>query len=189
MAEKLDPTRLMHSLTEVQKNGLIKVLRKLQQGSKINRQDVGLLGCSWDKIPIDFIYEPFEANKRTIYKWVSDGCPRNADGTFNIASVLRWKIGKEVEKVKPENDLKSQKMEREIAILDERIKDLQSKTIDVDLHEEILSARASSLRVFLTDLLQKNVHTFANRDVDELRTMYDQLVQQAMQSYIEASNV
>lgn len=187
--KKIDPNKLLHSLTDEQRTAILNIIRKMQSGSKVNRKDVGLLGCNWDKIPIDFIIEPFEINKRTIYKWLREGCPRNADGTFDIIQVIRWKIGREVDLVKPENDLKSTKLEKEIQILDERIKEIQKRSIDVDLHEDIMSNRASSLRSFLTDLLQKNAHTFANRSVDEIRIMFDQLVQQGMQAYIEAPNV
>lgn len=170
------------SLNEKQRSVFIECLSKIQQKKKIRPSDIEALSddnkCSGIRIQ-----KIFDISKMTLCRWVDDGCPKNADNSYSINAVYKWRMSKAESKNESPNILKDEKLKKEIEFLQARINEKNETTIDRNLHETIMVSRAGSLRTFLEKTFMSNAVHLAGKAVDEVRTILYSLVQQAMEAY------
>lgn len=50
------------------------------------------MATSYNKLSIQDLSKAVGRSVRRIYTWLESGCPRNRDGSFNLAKVLSWAI-------------------------------------------------------------------------------------------------
>jgi len=53
--------------------------------------DVGGGGTTLSALRVHELAEAFEVSRQTVHNWAQQGAPRNADGSFHLASVIRWR--------------------------------------------------------------------------------------------------
>lgn len=123
-------------------------------------------------------------SRQTVTNWTESGCPRNADKSYSIPDVFKWRMAKFEEQAATPATLKEEKLKKEIEFLQTRINEKNDTTMDRALAEQIMVSRASSLRVFMEKTFMTNSVHLAGKTVDEVRTITYQLVQQAMEAYI-----
>jgi hypothetical protein len=175
---------LILGIPEQQRSTLLNVISLIQQNKKIQPRDLsGFINdsaCTGKRIQ-----ECFCISRMTLNNWVSDqSCPRNADGTYMMADVIKWRLAK----IESQNDqpvgLKEEKLKKEIEFLQTRINEKNDTTMDRALHETILVSRAGSLRTFFEKTFMSNAIHLVGKTVDEVRsTLYD-LLKHAMDAYL-----
>jgi phage terminase Nu1 subunit (DNA packaging protein) len=156
------------------KDMLFKILKKLQDGEKINREDVGLLGIKLESLQMVFVAKFFQVSGQTVCNWVLEGCPKNADGSFNLAEVSHWLVNRE--KAKHDNDfqkkLKEKKMQAEIERMEAQTGKIKEETIPREEYESRFASWASSAEAFWTQVCHAVRHHFvgliATEQVDVL---------------------
>ena len=175
---------LILRLTELQRTALKNILSLLQQNKKIQPRDLsGLVDDnSCDGVRV---LRCFAVSKQGLNTWVnSEGCPRNADGTYSIPAIYKWRVAKIEARYDQPIGLKEEKMKKETELLQARIDKMNDTTIDRALHETILVSRAGSLRSFFEKTFMSNAIHLAGKTVDEVRTVMYDLLKHAMDAYL-----
>lgn len=96
---------------------------------------------------------------------------------------IRWYLKKETA---GGDNLKTKKLEQEIAYKEAQTKKLEGTVIDRSEHEKILASRAASLRQFLEQTAILNAAKFVGLSLDEVRTCFLELFRMAMDAYVGA---
>ena len=141
---------------------LFKILKKLQGGEKINREDVGLLGIKLESVQPTFMAKFFGVSNQTICNWESENCPRNPDRTFNLAEVSHWLVNREKAKHNNafEKDLKGKKTQAEIERIEAQVRKINEETIPREEYENRFASWASSAEAFWTQVCHAVRHHF-----------------------------
>ena len=137
-------------------------------------------------------------NPRTIARWKVEydpPVPFDENNLFDIAKVLEWYAQKAVSMAASPvgNNLDEKKVNAQIdnlkkdaQIKEERIRKLQSQTVPIETHEQVVESLFGTLRSFLVETLQQNAHHFASKSVDEVRVLFSQLALEASQEITRA---
>ncbi|MBF0397973.1 MAG: hypothetical protein HQK78_14430 [Desulfobacterales bacterium] len=89
---------------------------------------------------------------KTIARWVSDGCPRDANGKYSLADVFAWRIAKaeisaQDEGEKSQKDKWLTKLRKEQALIAEiERKKLEKQYVDIDEVNSYLFSAARQIR-------------------------------------------
>ena len=109
-AKKKDINILLQNLDEGQQKLIIKILKALQDGSRIKKAELGLMGLTADSLNLNAIAEMFHVTHKSVQRWVVEGCPRNPDLSYSLLQVHNWLVQRETEKLKSGDNLKDQKL-------------------------------------------------------------------------------
>lgn len=133
------------------------------------------------------VCDAFHVGDRAVYKWVEAGCPRNADGTYDLYVVHCWLVENNGSGKKSHEDLEKQKLEESIRKLqlenEKKDNELRGNYIKRTDHDSILLSRASSLRNFLERSMAISRPLRSNRSVEELVSIDYDLVTQMMSAW------
>lgn len=126
----------------------------------------------------------FSCSERQIGNYRANGMP---DGLVDCISWrLKYETSKPNSTSQVTNSLKDKKESLIIEKLEEQLKEIRKESIDISKHNEILNSRASQLKTFLLESLDRNAFHFANQDVDnvreELRTFAEKFIEQYIAS-------
>lgn len=174
---------LLSLLSKEHREYFINCITRLQGEKKIRPRDVECFFNPQSSTGATLL-KVFGISKMTLHTWVNtEGCPRNADGSYSLTDVYKWSITRiEARNEKP-TGLKEQKMEQEIELLKARIEKEKQTNIPRSLHETIMVSRAGSLRTFLEKTAMANAVHLAGKTVDEVRAQLYRLLQAAMEAY------
>ena len=130
---------------------------------------------------------------RTLTGYVTDGCPRSADASYDSAAVIGW-LEEQARQSNPGSigdleRLQAERIQRFVTLQDMKIASQKGQVIDVALHEQILGSRMRELRRYLTDTWPVNAEYFARKTADELRPMLNNFARRAMDAYIAGSQI
>ena len=172
------------SLSEQQRSTLINIISLITQQKKVRPHDLsGFINDS--ACTVKRITDCFSITRMTLNNWVNDqACPKNADGTYSLPAVIKWRIAKIEAQNEQPIGLKEEKLKKEIEFLQTRINEKNDTTIDRALHETILVSRAGSLRSFFEKTFMSNAIHLAGKTVDEVRTVMYDLLKHAMDAYL-----
>lgn len=117
----------------------------------------------------------------------------NGDDTYNLYIILKYlkgrkqRIRSKADDEDGDNDGSLQEKRRiEIEILKKKLEDINKNSIKLEDHEAVLSARAQQLKIYFTEVFQRNLWIFENKDKDELREISANMIKQAMDYYLSA---
>ncbi len=129
------------------------------------------------------IAEIFGLTPAAVCQWA--GCPRNADGMYDVREVRKWRDERQEKNSSPSGklELEIQKLSLQNEKLGIDIDDMKSKNIPIADMNKILCSRADSLKNFLTETCMRNVHMFAFKSVEALRPLFEHFVREAMNTY------
>jgi hypothetical protein len=131
----------------------------------------------------------FHVKPLTIERWLADGCPRNADLTYNFFDVHSWLL-EQASKEGEKNDLRSKKLQEEIRKLQLTNDKIAELYILRSEHEKILTGRAIMLRDYLEKSYQVTRAERSMRTVEELPALDREYVLKMMSAYCgSVSNV
>lgn len=112
-------------------------------------------------------------------------CPRNEDGTYDLVAVIKWREAKLTEKPNGKVDLEKEKLALQNEKLEIEIRKMKDESISLDTHKQILCSRAEGLRIYLTDVFDKNLHHFANKPIEVLRPLKESFVREVLNNYVK----
>ncbi len=166
-------------LNPVAREMLLTVLKKLQDGEKINREDVGLLGVNLESVQNIFAVHFFGISRQTITDWATEGAPRNPDGTINLADTCRWLVNRE--KLKNKSPLKDKKTQAEIERIEAQIGKIREETIPRNEYESRFASWASSFKAFWQQAWNRNRHNFVMRSQEEIDVLIEEFGRKLME--------
>lgn len=111
------------------------------------------------------------------------GCPKHTNGTMDLGEVLRWYLAKQKEKPKAKIDLESEKLRLQCEKMEIDLEKMKAENISVETHKQILASRAMSLKNFIQEFYDKNVHLYAHKSIDQLRPMVKDHVSAMLNHY------
>jgi len=123
------------------------------------------------------------------------GCPRNKDKrTYNLPVVFKWYRETKVPAAGPKkprdaslDNLKKQKLARHIDVMELMLKTKKGEVVPMIQMVQVLASRATTLRRFLTDDMQRNAHLFVGKSLEELRLLFEESVRGAMDAWVNGS--
>jgi phage terminase Nu1 subunit (DNA packaging protein) len=187
---------LVTNLEQHQKDALHRILTKLTAGDRLSTSDVGLLGFSIETCLGVFIMEVMDITKPTIARWLEDGCPRNADGTYNLKMVIDWRIKREKERWlkqgDPKRDAEIEKIKNQNEKLLLEIQEMRRQNISRERFEDIQRRQASELMAFLSEgykrIAQELMAALGMKldTIDKFNAVMDEFVKKATDAFIQS---
>lgn len=180
--KKKNITKLITNLDERQKKALANVLMILQNGEKLKKQDIGLLGYDLNSVPHSYCAKLFKVSDRTLFMWVDKGCPKNKENsTYDLYEVTNWLVNKERKKHETGGTLKDKKTNIEIERIRAQIQKIRQETMPREEHEAIIKSWASSFKNFFPQAVRKNIHHFEMQKIDSLNVLFHEFGKQLME--------
>lgn len=144
-------------------------------------------GKCFDALTVGEISEAFHVTRRTVNNWILQGCPRNQDKSMSAYQVHNWLLSRQKKEItKKEPDLKDQKTLQEIERLKIQNAKFNDEYIEKSLYDQILSARARSLTIYLERSAVRNTVYYVGKTLEEMQTIRFQEVQEMMKAYVGA---
>lgn len=174
------------------------ILEKLSSGENLQPKDVGLLGysfnCSREKDVADF----FHISTRQVRNWVEAGCPKNANGHYDLYQIHDWLLKRQEKLLKGDSEglsLKDQKTQKEIEKLEKQsqklnieLDELRKSTVPKDLHDRKLTAQAEAFCQYFLSTMQLNGRKFKSIPDDSLNETFEQFVKNAMHHIVKSGD-
>ena len=165
--------------------GKSKEVKKAEKRGRQNLKNMEVI-MNFNKCTTVQVTAALGISLNTLYEWLLKGFPRNADKSFNLPQIFSWYAHRLTEKYTT-TGLKRKKIETEIEMKQTQIKKLRGDLVERSLMKTILASRAGNLRRFLEKTFVNNAINLVGHDVNKMRTLLFELVQQAMAAYIGSS--
>ena len=170
-----DMKELLGGLAAGQRDSILRILKRLQDGTKLNPDDVGLLGIDLSAVLITFAASFFHVTRKTIYDWNDLGCPHGKDGTYSLYEIYEWRLARATEKATGKGGgLKDQKLQKEIDYLQAKLENVRSENIPRKEHEEVLRSLVIAVRGFIEQWFRKNAHVFVQQPKEVIDVICDE---------------
>lgn len=165
-ARQTGPRRAVSEGKRVSPGKVSKSHQVLQQLAKMAASDVAVL---------------FGVTPQAVGKWHSkEGCPRNKDGTFDLAEVIRWRVKKVAPEWKPLDRYRTARAEAE----EIRTALMRGTLCRVDERDALDLARVRCLVATLKPLGRLMSPILAALESErEIQTLIDERVQDAIQEF------
>jgi hypothetical protein len=128
----------------------------------------------------------FDLNVTTISKW---DCPRNSNGTYNAVAVVRWRMDKIKEELKPSsmNGLETQKLKLQCEKLEFDLDERKKNSITIDEMKAKMTEAMLAFKGYFTDYGKLNLHLVANQPIETLRKYWNELVKLGLNHFAGAA--
>ena len=114
-----------------------------------------------------------------------EGIPRNADESYNALETMPFIISvAEKRNKKDTGDLEKEKLRLQCEKLTLDQDRMKSEMIPVEDHQQIFAARATSLKNYIVEFFDKNVHLFAHKSVEQLRPFLRDAAAAMLNNYV-----
>lgn len=144
--------------------------------------------------PTPVMCKTFGLAPRTARQIATDGCPRNANGTWNLPEVHRWLMDRAEANLRKKFGYEHSKgsIQRDKIATDIEWKRLQiakqrEELIEREEHEMILGARISALRHHIEDAFFRNSHRFVGLSLADTQSLCREFGKQFMNAYLNGS--
>jgi hypothetical protein len=166
---------LLATLDVFQREAVLKILKRLQDGTKLLPEDVGLLGIDLSAVSITFAASFFHVTRKAVYDWNDLGCPHTKDGTYSLYEMYEWRLARATEKATGKGGgLKDQKLQKEIDYLQAKLENVRSENIPRKEHEEVLRSLVIAVRGFIEQWFRKNAHVFVQQPKEVVDVICDE---------------
>ncbi len=156
------------NLTFAQREAILSILKRLQDGTKLKSDDVGLLGMDLSAVNITFVASFFHVTQKAIRDWKDLGCPHGRDGTYSLYEIYEWRLARAIEKATSKGGgLKDQKLQKEIDFLQAKMDKINEEYILRKEANERYAAFTVAVRSVIEKSHIKNAHEFVGLTTEE----------------------
>jgi hypothetical protein len=133
-------------------------------------------------VPQSFVAAVYGCTHNAIVQW---DCPRNEDGSYNLATIVKWREDKLKGKDNSQDDLEKLKLKLQCDKLQFEVETLNSKRIAIETYEEETRQRILHYKRYWQEVFIRNLHFFAHKSIKELRPIATKFVQDALNTYAQ----
>jgi hypothetical protein len=110
-------------------------------------------------------------------------CPREKAGTINLGEVIRWRDAQQKQRPSEKVDLEKEKLRLQCEKMGIEINRLREENIPLETHKQIMASRAMSLKNYIMEFWNKNIHHLAHKSIEQLRPVVQEYVGAMLNHY------
>lgn len=175
-------------LSADQKNCLVAVLDKIEQGLNINKSDLDAL-TDYSKLTNGQICDVLKCTRNYLGQiCAKDVSIKNGDGSYSLINAINHiRNGKGSVELNGSDGSIEDKRVVETEILKKKLANLDEKYIERDQIEKILVSRLERLFTYLSTTLNRDLYLLENKTIEQLKPIKDDIIRKAMTAYGDES--